>query len=157
MADMAAREATRIRTARHPVQTVSTIVGLLFLAVGIGGFIPGVTTQYDRLTFGGHHSGAMLLGLFAVSVLHNLVHLLFGCAGLAMSTSPRRSRMYLVYGGAVYALLWAYGLFAVLTVPANVIPVNTADNWLHLGLAVVMIGTGIGMGRSLSSEGLPRG
>lgn len=43
--------------------------------MGVAGFVPGITTDYDRMTFANHHSGAMLLGVFVVSVLHNLVHL----------------------------------------------------------------------------------
>ncbi len=37
-----------------------------------------VTTNSGDLMMAGHHSDAMLLGLFQVSVLHNVVHLLFG-------------------------------------------------------------------------------
>ncbi len=34
------------------------MVGVAFLAVGVLGFIPGITTDYGTLNFGGHHSGA---------------------------------------------------------------------------------------------------
>ncbi|KPC72067.1 membrane protein, partial [Thermoactinomyces vulgaris] len=61
-------EATR---GRAPVQVVTMVVALVFVLVGVLGFIPGVTTDYDSLTFAGHHSDAELLGIFAVSVLHN--------------------------------------------------------------------------------------
>lgn len=37
-----------------------------------------VTTNSGDLMMAGHHFDAMLLGLFQVSVLHNVVHLLFG-------------------------------------------------------------------------------
>jgi hypothetical protein len=145
------QEATRIRTARHPVQTVATVIGAAFLLVGILGFVPGVTSDYDQLGFAGHHSGAMLLGLFSVSVLHNLVHLAFGVAGVLLGRmrTPRASWAYLVYGGAIYLLLCVYGLIIGFDSSANFVPVNTADNWLHLGLAVVMLGAGLGLGRSL--------
>ena len=53
-------------------------IGVVFLLVGVLGFIPGITTNYGAMTFAGHESGAMLLGVFRVSVLHNIVHLLFG-------------------------------------------------------------------------------
>ena len=52
----------------------------------------------------------MLLGIFAVSVLHNIVHLLFGVAGIAFARSISGSRNYLIGGGAVYAVLGLYGL-----------------------------------------------
>jgi hypothetical protein len=49
------------------------------------GFVPGVTTNYDELTFANHHRTAKLLGNFQVSVLHNIVHLLFGIVGLLLA------------------------------------------------------------------------
>jgi hypothetical protein len=52
-----------------------------FLLVGVAGFVPGLTTSYGDLAFAGHQSGAMLLGIFQVSILHNIVHLLFAIAG----------------------------------------------------------------------------
>jgi hypothetical protein len=36
-------------------------------------------------------------------------------------------------------VLWLYGLFVGHDSPANFVPLNTADNWLHLGLGVTMI------------------
>jgi hypothetical protein len=145
---MAERAAGAARTGtRHPLQTAAVVVGAVFLLVGVLGFIPGVTTQYDQLGFAGHESGALLLGLFQVSVLHNLAHLAFGVAGVAMARSVSGARNYLIWGGAVYAVLWIYGLLVGHGSPANFVPVNTADNWLHLLLAVGMIGLGVLLGR----------
>ena len=135
---------------RHPLQTAALVVGAVFLLVGVLGFIPGVTTQYDQLGFAGHESGALLLGLFQVSVLHNLAHLAFGVAGVAMARSVSGARNYLIWGGAVYAVLWIYGLLVGHGSPANFVPVNTADNWLHLLLAVGMIGLGVLLGRRVA-------
>ncbi|MGW7538278.1 DUF4383 domain-containing protein [Amycolatopsis sp. NPDC054798] len=126
-----------------PRQSAAAGVGAVFLLVGILGFIPGVTTQYEQLAAAGHHSGALLLGLFSVSILHNIVHLLFGVAGLALARTPVGARTFLVVGGAVYLALWVYGLMIDHASAANFIPVNAADNWLHLGLAVVMIALGV--------------
>ncbi len=128
---------------RTPRQLVAAGVGAVFLLVGILGFIPGVTTHYDQLAGAGHHSGALLLGLFSVSILHNVVHLAFGVAGLALARTPAGAKNFLVVGGVVYLALWVYGLVIDHGSPANFIPVNTADNWLHLGLAVAMIVLGV--------------
>lgn len=49
---------------------MAVVAGVVFLAVGVLGFIPGVTTDFDTLTFAGAESEAMLLGVFQVSVLH---------------------------------------------------------------------------------------
>jgi predicted transporter len=118
-------------------------VGAVFLVVGIAGFIPGITTNYNTMSFAGHHSGALLLGIFQVSVLHNIVHLLFGAAGIAMARDPGTARLYLVGGGAIYLLLWLYGLVINHNSAANFVPVNTADDWLHLLLGIGMIGLGV--------------
>jgi hypothetical protein len=128
----------------HPViRRAATVVGAVFLLVGILGFIPGATTEYDQMSFAGHDSGAMLLGIFQVSVLHNIVHLLFGVAGLAMARSVGGARAYLVGGGVIYLALWIYGMVVDRASTANFVPMNTADNWLHLVLGAGMIAIGI--------------
>jgi hypothetical protein len=128
---------------RTPVQVAAAVVSVVFLLVGVLGFIPGVTTDYDQLSFAGHDSMAMLLGLFMVSVLHNIVHLLFGVVGLAAARTARGAKLFLVVGGAVYLVLWLYGLVIDHGSDANFVPVNTADNWLHLVLGVGMIALGL--------------
>ncbi|MDP9006350.1 MAG: DUF4383 domain-containing protein [Actinomycetota bacterium] len=124
-------------------QKAAGAVGLVFLLVGILGFIPGLTTNYDQLQFAGHESEAMLLGIFQVSILHNLVHLGFGVVGLAMARTSPLARTFLIGGGAVYLVLWLYGLVIDQASAANFVPVNTADNWLHFTLAVGMIALGV--------------
>lgn len=115
------------------------LVGAVFLLVGILGFVPGITTNFDDLTFAGHHSEAKLLGIFQVSVLHNIVHLLFGVIGLAVAKKAAAARSYLLFGGIVYLVLWIYGLVIDLQSDANFVPVNSADNWLHLVLGLGMV------------------
>ena len=60
------------------------------------------------------------------------------------------ARRYLIGGGIVYLVLWIYGLLIDQTSDANFVPINTADNWLHFILGIVMIGLGIVLSRSLS-------
>ncbi len=139
MATSAARTGSR----RTLVQTAALAVGAVFLLVGVLGFIPGITTDYDTMTFAGHESEAKLLGIFQVSVLHNIVHLLFGAAGLAMARTVSGARAYLIGGGAVYLVLWLYGLVIDHNSAANFVPLNSADNWLHLFLGLGMIALGL--------------
>ncbi|MFI5894983.1 DUF4383 domain-containing protein [Actinoplanes sp. NPDC051513] len=134
-------------TVRSPVRTAALVVSIVFLLVGVLGFIPGVTTNYDSMTFAGHHSDAQLLGVFQVSVLHNIVHLLFGLAGLAIARTVSGARTYLIGGGAVYLILWLYGLVVGQASAANFVPLNSADDWLHLGLGIGMIAIGLITGR----------
>ncbi|SCL37173.1 protein of unknown function [Micromonospora pallida] len=143
---MATRTDARARAA-HPVRRAAQLVGAVFLLVGVLGFVPGITYDVGEMTFAGHHSDAKLLGLFQVSVLHNLVHLAFGVAGLALARTVSGARTYLVGGGAIYLVLWLYGLVIDFDSGANFIPLNTADNWLHLLLGIGMIALGITLTR----------
>lgn len=132
-----------VASGRQPVQAAAGAVGGLFILLGVLGFVPGVTSGYDTMAFAGHESRAYLFGLFQVSVLHNLVHLLFGVAGLAVARAVSAARVYLVGGGALYLGLWLYGLAIGHGSAANFLPVNHSDNWLHLGLGIGMIALGL--------------
>jgi hypothetical protein len=121
----------------------ATLVGVVFLLVGALGFVPGVTQNLDEIEWAGHESQAELLGIFQVSVLHNVVHLAFGVAGLVMARTANLARAFLIGGGVIYLVLWIYGLLVDQDSDANFVPVNTADNWLHLGLGLGMILLGI--------------
>src|SRR5688572_10827752 len=125
---------------RSPVQNMARLVGIVFLLVGVAGFIPGITTNlYDGLEFAGDDGNAEVLGLFQVSVLHNIVHGLFGIAGLALAATASGARTYLIGGGAIYVALVLLGIVG----GGDWIPVNSADNWLHLLLGAGMIGLGV--------------
>ncbi|HJC59277.1 MAG TPA: DUF4383 domain-containing protein [Candidatus Dietzia intestinigallinarum] len=137
---MTATRSTSTARHRQPVQYAALAFGVVFLLVGIAGFIPGITTAYDTMQFAGHESEAMLLGLFQVSILHNIVHLLFGVAGVLLARTAPLARLYLLVGGVIYLALWIYGLVTDHESSANFVPLNTADNWLHLVLGVAMVG-----------------
>ncbi len=126
-------------TGRASVQKGALAVAVAFLVIGVLGFVPGVTTGFGDLAFAGHGSGAELFGLFQVSVLHNLVHLLFGVAGLVLARTPLRARNFLLYGGLVYLVFFFYGIVIEYQTTANFVPFNDADNVLHLVLAIAMV------------------
>jgi hypothetical protein len=97
----------------------------------------------DEIEFAGHESGAELLGVFQVSVLHNLVHLLFGVVGVIAARRIASARTFLIAGGLVYLALLLYGILVEYDSDANFVPLNDADNWLHLGLGVAMVLLGL--------------
>ena len=130
-----------------PVQAAAALVGVVFVLVGVLGFIPGITSNYDGLQAAGHESHAELLGVFQVSILHNIVHLLFGVAGIALARTAASARSFLIGGGVVYLVLWLYGLVIDKTSQANFVPLNTADNWLHFVLGLGMIALGVVLGK----------
>jgi hypothetical protein len=138
---------SRDTTGRTAVQKAALGVGVVFLLVGVLGFIPGVTTNYDTMSFASHESKAHLLGLFQVSILHNIVHLLFGVAGIALARTIGGARKYLVVGGIIYLALFLYGLIVDQESMANFVPVNTADDVLHLLLGLGMVGLGVALTR----------
>jgi len=129
---------------------LAALVGVVFVVIGILGFIPGITTHYGDLSFAGHGSDARLVGLFQTSVLHNLVHIAFG-AGIFMARTAEGARTFLIVGGVVYLVIWVVGLIGGL----EWLPVNSADNWLHFVFGLVMIGLGFAAGRSTAGATAP--
>jgi hypothetical protein len=130
------------------VNAAALLVGAAFLIIGVLGFIPGITAHYGQMDFAGHTSDAKLFGLFEVSILHNVVHILFGVVGIAAGRSTSLSaQRFLLGGGVVYLALWVYGLVVGKEAQANFVPVNNADNWLHLALGAAMIVLGVTLGQ----------
>lgn len=124
-------------------KTMATIFGIVFLIVGILGFVPGITAN-------GH-----LLGIFHVNTAHNIVHILSGVAALiAAGMGIRAAQNYFRIFGIVYALVAVLGFFSgdapVLGIVAN----NTADNWLHVGIAAVSLALGFAPERRASSASM---
>lgn len=77
-----------------------------------------------------------------MSVLHNIVHLLFA-VGLLAARNRASATAFLVGGGIVYLGVWAYGSLIDLDGGLNFLPLNTSDNLLHLGLGIGMISLGL--------------
>lgn len=135
---------------RRPARIAAGVMGGLFLLAGILGFIPGVTSDYSSMALSGHYSEARLLGVFQVSVLHNLLHLFLGVAGLAAAWKGARfSRLYLLLGGLVYLTLWFFGvlldfttvdkLFGPIPFWANFISFNGIDDWMRFLVSTLML------------------
>ncbi len=123
----------------NPAQSVALRAGLVLGSLGVLGFIPAVTTNDAGMSFAGPGSSAELIGVFQVSILHNLAHLLLGLAGVAFARTASGARRYLIGAGVVCLVLWVLGI-------ANAgrwIPVNAADDWLHLALGVGLLGLGL--------------
>jgi hypothetical protein len=117
---------------------VATIFGAVYLLVGLLGFtVSGQAGFIDT-------EGGLLLGIFEVNPLHNIAHLLIGAAlliGGLSSVAAARSVNTVV--GVVYLLLGIVGFFLVDTA-LNILALNTADHFLHLGSAIVLLGAGLG-------------
>jgi Domain of unknown function (DUF4383) len=140
---------------RSPIQNAALLVGMALLVIGILGFIPGITSNYDELKFAGHNSDAQLLGIFDTSILQNIVYLLFGIVGIALARTMEGARTYLVGGGLVYLVLFVYGAIWHGETGSNWIPVNWASNVLHLALGVGMVAAGIVLSRGVVRRTVP--
>ena len=128
---------------RAPVRRLASGFAVLLLLLGALGFVPGITSDYADLRVAGPGSGARLFGVFQVSVVHNLVHLVLGLAGLLLARTVAGARAFLVGAGAVYLVLWLAGLAIDGRDAANVLAVNHADSWLHLLLGAAMLASGL--------------
>ncbi len=118
---------------RKLLTTTATVLGAVFLLIGIVGFF---ITGFDD--FAATDTDEVLL-FFEINPLHNIVHLLIGGALLAgglQGTAAARTVLTLV--GVVYALVGVLGFF-VLDSAVNLLSLNLADNFLHLGTAAVAL------------------
>jgi hypothetical protein len=112
------------------IKSAAVLFGIVFILIGILGFVPGVTNN------------EMLLGIFHVNAAHNVVHLLSGAVALfAGMTSVGASRMYFRIFGVVYGLVAILGLMNMgqHTMLLGLISNNDADTFLHIAIAAVSL------------------
>ena len=125
-----------------PNRIVATVFGAVYVVVGLLGF--AVTSGVGFIAT----EGGLLLGVFQVNPLHNIAHILIGgallVAGLASAAAAKAVNTTI---GAVYLLLGIAGFFLAGTA-ANILALNTADHFLHLASAIVLLGVGLGFERS---------
>jgi hypothetical protein len=116
-------------------QKLAFLFGVVFLLVGILGFIPGITEDAPG-SFAGEDSDGSLLGIFQVSVLHNLAHAAFGI-GILAARKHATALTYLLVGGVAYAGLFLLGILGAM----DWLPADDTDDWLHLALAAGLLGS----------------
>ena len=128
---------------RTPAQLYALLFGAVLLLVGLVGFAAD-----SSFGTGGDVDGSNLIA-FEVNGWHNLVHIASGLAGLALARTAAGARAFALGFGAVYLVVTLWGF-----VDGNsvlwLIPVNTADNLLHLAIA------GLGLAAGLSSPSRER-
>ncbi|HYD91664.1 MAG TPA: DUF4383 domain-containing protein [Flavobacterium sp.] len=107
-------------------KNIVTLLGVVFLVLGIWGFF---TSE--------------ILGLFAVDTVHNVIHLVSGIVALAMAARGEDSaRVFAQVFGAAYAIITIVGLLWPNDHVLGMVTIDTAGNFLHLVLAVVLIWIG---------------
>jgi len=121
---------------------LATWFGVVFLLIGVLGFVPGITND------------EMLLGIFHVDTIHNIIHIIFGLLAFWMSMSGEMgAKNYFKVVGIVYGLIAVLGFFQgdsdmLLGIFNN----NMADTWLHVVLALIALYVGFSGGSSTDSS-----
>ncbi|MBV9618967.1 MAG: DUF4383 domain-containing protein [Verrucomicrobia bacterium] len=119
-------------------KTFGMLFGIVFLAVGILGFVPGITTT-------GADGMPMLLGIFMVNTAHSVVHIASGVVFLLASMcGAGAARLWFQIFGAIYAVVAILGFMTPNGMLLGLISNNPADTWLHVVLAVAMLAIGFG-------------
>jgi len=110
-------------------KNISMLLGIVFLVVGVLGFLPNPIVSPG--------------GIFAVNELHNIVHILSGIALVLGATLLSGSAsLILKIFGIVYLLVAILGFVMPGNYLLGLILINDADRWLHLVLAIVILGAG---------------
>lgn len=118
-------------------QLLALAIGVVYTLVGIVGFF---ITGFDQFA---EATDETILG-FGINPLHNIVHLVIGLAGIALSRKLSTARTYGWLLAIGYGAAFVYGLFAAGEDDLNLLSINWADNWLHL--ASVIAGLAIALG-----------
>lgn len=113
--------------------------GIVFLIMGIAGFVPDFLGPYgpDHPDLAINAGEGTLFGLFAVNVLHNLVHLIFGVWGILAYRALSGALTYARVVAVVYAVFAVMGFIPVLHTTFGLVPLFGHDIWLHVVLAAV--------------------
>jgi Domain of unknown function (DUF4383) len=121
-----------------PVRYFALVYGIVFLVVGIAGFVPGLVTMAQPTPeMAAEAAFGRLFGLFPINWLHNLVHVAFGIWGLAAYRTFAAARVYARGVAIIYGILTVMGLIPVLNTTFGLIPLYGHDVWLHALLAIV--------------------
>lgn len=121
-------------------KTAALLVGIIFLLVGILGYFPNpIIGRSDD-------------AIFHADTTHNMVHVISGVLFLIVAmASPSSAGMFLKVFGIIYLVLGVYGLLTIgdsgTTELLGFLPVNGADNYLHIALGILIFLLGFLPGR----------
>lgn len=123
------------------IKRFTTILGVMFIIIGVLGFIPGLLTMPHEgdPALAATDAHGRLLGLFMVNSLHNLIHIAFGIWALGASRDVLRARQFCKANAVIYGVFAVMGLFPGLNTFFGLVPLHGNDVWLH---AVISAATG---------------
>lgn len=105
------------------LKLLAVLFGIGFLAAGIGAFVPAWTPD------------GYLFGIFHVNTMHNVVHIVTGVIAL-LAAFKNYAKLFFQVFGVVYAVVTVWGFW---TGDVLGMHMNTADNILHLVIAVIAL------------------
>jgi hypothetical protein len=114
-------------------------LGIIFLLLGIAGFIPGFTTLPGESFNSGVPLDAdgiyakgfsLLFGAFPTNLMHNLVHLLVGALGIASATTGK-ARLYNKAFAISYIAIAVMGLLPLTQTTFGIMPIFGNNVWLN--------------------------
>jgi Domain of unknown function (DUF4383) len=144
-ADATRREGVKEGAGRTLAQVFCLVTGLVLIAVGVLGFFFGGA----EFTTGRGVSGENFI-VFEVNGWHNVIHIASGALLLLLAVSARTAITGALLFGVVYLGVTVLGFIDGDDL-VTIAPVNTADNFLHLALAVVAIVIGAAAGGLMGS------
>lgn len=127
------------------LQKASMLFGVVFVLIGVLGFVPALTPD------------GYLLGIFHVDAVHNVIHLASGVAALLAASKAATSRLYFQVFGVVYAIVAIGGFVPFLQFGEDMkllglTAMNMADNLLHVAIAAAALYLGFAYKESRVAE-----
>jgi hypothetical protein len=132
-------------------QQLSLAFGVIYTLIGvIGFFITGFGDFFGNMNGSSMSHDDTLLG-FMINPAHNVVHILIGLAGIALSRTLKNARTYGLLLLVGYGAAFVYGVIAV-GKDWDFLNLNWADNILHLVTAIVGAVIAFGPVKTITQE-----
>lgn len=120
------------------IRRFTLIIGIVFLTIGILGFVPAFVVAAPGTEVGFMAHG-LLFGLFPINGLHNLVHIAFGAWGVIVYRNAVQARLFCRTNAIVYGLLAVLGFVPGINTMNGFLPIHGHDIWLH---GIIALSTG---------------
>ena len=120
-------------------KSIAMIFGVIYTLVGIAGFIPALGGSYTMTT-------SALLRIADTNVIHNIVHLVIGIAGLTMARTEEGAATFCKTFGVILLLIGVLGFFTPNLL--GILPIGGYDIWIHLISGAILAYAGFAMATS---------
>ena len=115
------------------IRTIALILGVLYMALGILGFVPPMLSVEPNASpdVGMLAMYGYLFGFFPVNFILNLAHLASGAWGIAAARSSGGARAYMRTMAVFCAALAVVGLIPAANSLFGIAPLHGHNVWLH--------------------------